>query len=50
MKPEHIFPYILICLNCAGALVYLFKADVRMTLYWFCAAMLTSIIVFLPAK
>lgn len=39
---EKIFPTALIALDVAAAAVYAFGGDVRRTVYWFAAAVLTA--------
>jgi len=46
MKAEYIFPTALIALDAAAALVYAFKCDFRMALYWTCAATLTACVTY----
>ena len=46
MRTEQIFPSILIALDVAAALVYAFKADWRMAIYWLAAATLTACVTF----
>ena len=46
MKTEHIFPTVLIVLDVAAALVYAWKGDVRMVIYWLAAAVLTGAVTY----
>lgn len=40
MNPK-LFPFVLITLDLAAALVYLFHQDIRHAIYWLAAAVLT---------
>lgn len=46
MKWEHLFPIALITLDCGAAFVYLWGGDVRRTIYWLAAAVLTACVTF----
>jgi hypothetical protein len=46
VKTEIIFPTVLIVLDVCAALVYLHDGDVRKTVYWFAAAVLTTSVTF----
>jgi hypothetical protein len=41
MNSKHILPLVLIVLNLASSLVYLWHKDYRMAVYWVSAAVLT---------
>ena len=46
MKPEYVFPTILIGLDVASSLPYIAKADWRMAIYWLAAATLTACVTY----
>jgi hypothetical protein len=46
MKPEFIFPTILISLDVAAAVPYAVRADWRMAIYWLAAATLTACVTY----
>ena len=50
MRSEYIFPSILIALDVAAAIVYAFKADWRMAMYWTAAATLTACVTYTGGK
>ena len=43
---EKLFPTILIVLDIAASAVYISKGDVRKTIYWLAAAILTSVVTY----
>ena len=45
MNPKS-FPTVLICLNVAAAVTYGYHGDVRKCVYWFAAAVLTTVVTF----
>ena len=46
MKPQYIFPLILIVLDFGAAVSYGFARDVRMVIYWVAAAVLNAAVTF----
>ena len=46
MKPQYIFPAILIALNIGAAIVYASAKDWRMVIYWIAAAVLNAAVTF----
>lgn len=46
MKPQYIFPAILITLNIGAAIVYATTKDLRMVIYWIAAAVLNASVTF----
>lgn len=46
MKIEHLFPIVLIALDIGAAFVYLSAGNLRLTIYWTAAAVLTASITF----
>lgn len=46
MPITKIFPIILITLDVAAAMVYLWHGDIKHTIYWFAAATLTATVTF----
>ncbi len=46
MKQEQIFPLILIVLDIAAAGVYAYHSDIRKTIYWIAASVLTAAVTF----
>ena len=46
MPITKIFPIILITLDLAAAMVYLWYGDIKHTIYWFAAATLTATVTF----
>ena len=46
MKIVLLFPVILIVLDLAAAAVYMCNGDLRKTIYWFAAAVLTTTVTF----
>lgn len=45
-KVEKIFPTILLVLDVCAAIVYAFSGDVRHTVYWLAAALLTACVTY----
>jgi Cdc6-like AAA superfamily ATPase len=46
IKKEQIFPLLLILLDVCAAVVYAGKGDVRKTIYWLAAAVLSAAVTF----
>ena len=46
MKPEYVFPSVLIALDLAAAIPYALQRDWRMAVYWLAAATLTASVTF----
>jgi hypothetical protein len=46
MKPEHIFPLLLILLDIGAAVIYATQKDIRMVVYWLAAAILNVAVTF----
>jgi len=46
VKPEYIFPTVLIGLDIAAAMPYAMRHDWRMTVYWLAAATLTACVTY----
>lgn len=46
MKPQYIFPIILIALNVGAAIFYATAKDWRMAIYWIAAAVLNASVTF----
>ena len=46
MRPEYIFPTVMIGLSMASAMCYATQMNWRMTIYWIAAATLTSCVTF----
>lgn len=46
MKPQHIFPALLIVLDVGAAIMYATAGDVRKTVYWIAAAVLNIVVTF----
>ncbi len=46
MKPEKIFPTVLIVLDVCAALAYLPSGDYRKVIYWLAAAILTATVTY----
>lgn len=46
MKIEQVFPVVLMALNIAAAVVYAFKHNWTMSIYWIAAATLTACVTF----
>lgn len=42
---KYIFPIILIILDIGASVVYAFHTDIRMAIYWFCAAALNICVI-----
>lgn len=46
MKPEYVFPSVLIALDVAAAMPYALQRDWRMAVYWIAAATLTACVTY----
>lgn len=45
MMSKYMFPIVLIILEIGAAVVYAFHKDLRMTVYWICAAVLNICVI-----
>jgi hypothetical protein len=46
MEPTKLFPIVLIALDLMASAVYAYHWDIRRTIYWFAAAVLTAAVTF----